>query len=64
MNLNITESEKFSIIKLTGNAISIENNKTSLFVLPILLIIILIFLFIKLNRKTTSIKKNPPKKNL
>ena len=57
MNLNITESEKFSIIKLTGNAISIENNKTSLFILPIFLIIILIFLFVKLNRKTISIKK-------
>lgn len=51
MNLNVTESEKFSIKRLTGDTIKEINGKTILIILPIILTIILIILLIKLNKK-------------
>jgi len=51
MNLNVTESEKFSILKLSGNAIKESNVKTILIILPIILTIILVILLLKLNKR-------------
>ena len=51
INLNVTESEKFSIAKLTGDTIKESDVKKSLIILPIILAIILITLLLKLNKK-------------